>query len=197
MGRRGNGEGSITKRKSDGLYMARYTVETATGQKRKTIYAKTRKEAAERLAKALPERDRGLIFDTDNLTLGEYLERWLETSVKGSVKPITYEGYERMARVHITPALGRIKLKKLTPAHLQGFYHEKLTAGLAPSSVRYIHATLHRALKQAHRWRLVGENVASATDPPKPRPKEIRRTPHKSRRCSQRPVATVWRLCIW
>ena len=42
MGRRGNGEGSITRRK-DGLYMARYTVETATGTERKTLYAKTRK----------------------------------------------------------------------------------------------------------------------------------------------------------
>ena len=36
MGRRGNGEGSITRR-NDGLYMARYTVETATGTKRKTL----------------------------------------------------------------------------------------------------------------------------------------------------------------
>ena len=34
MGRRGNGEGSITRRK-DGLYMARYTVETTTGKERK------------------------------------------------------------------------------------------------------------------------------------------------------------------
>ncbi len=39
MGRRGNGEGSITRRK-DGLYMARYTVETATGPKRKAVYAR-------------------------------------------------------------------------------------------------------------------------------------------------------------
>jgi hypothetical protein len=36
MGKRGNGEGSITRRK-DGLYMARYTVQTATGAKRKTL----------------------------------------------------------------------------------------------------------------------------------------------------------------
>ncbi len=36
MGRRGNGEGSITRRK-DGLYMARYTVETAMGAKRKAL----------------------------------------------------------------------------------------------------------------------------------------------------------------
>ena len=40
MGKRGNGEGSITRRR-DGLYMARYTVETAVGAMRKTVYAKT------------------------------------------------------------------------------------------------------------------------------------------------------------
>ncbi len=39
MAKRGNGEGSISRRK-DGLYMARYTVETATGAKRKTVDAK-------------------------------------------------------------------------------------------------------------------------------------------------------------
>jgi integrase len=58
MSRRGNGEGSITKCK-DGLYMARYTVETATGTKRESIYAKTRREAAERLSEALADRDKG------------------------------------------------------------------------------------------------------------------------------------------
>ena len=36
MGKRGNGEGSITRRK-DGLYMARYTVHTATGARHKTL----------------------------------------------------------------------------------------------------------------------------------------------------------------
>jgi integrase len=49
MRRRGNGEGSITRRK-DGLWMARCTVPTAAGtKKRKTIYGKTRTEVAEAL----------------------------------------------------------------------------------------------------------------------------------------------------
>src|SRR5215203_5416030 len=79
-----------------------------------------------------------------------------------------------MCRVHIVPALDKIKLSKHTPGHLQRFYQEKLNSGLASASVRYMHATLHRALKQAHRWRLVRENVAAATDPPIPQPEEIR-----------------------
>ncbi len=52
MARRGNGEGSITRHKKSGLYMARYWVEYPTGAKRKTIYGKTRAEVAEKLTKA-------------------------------------------------------------------------------------------------------------------------------------------------
>ena len=155
MGRRGNGEGSISFHKKSGLYMARYTVQTATGPERKTIYGKTRREVDEKLTKAKADRNDGLIFDAGNQTLSAYLERWLNNSVKGSVKPVTYENYERLIRNHIAPALGRMKLKALSPAHVQSFYQHKLDAGLSPSSVRYMHAVLHRALKQAHRWRLV------------------------------------------
>ena len=36
MAKNGNGEGGITRHKKSGLYMARYTVETPTGKKRKT-----------------------------------------------------------------------------------------------------------------------------------------------------------------
>src|SRR5215216_1228468 len=123
MGRRGNGEGGISRRK-DGLYMARYTVETATGRKRKTIYAKTRQEAAEKLTKAMADRDGGLVFDDENLTVGEYLDTWLK-GLTGSVRQSTLDGYEIAVRVHIKPALGRLKLKKLTPAHVASFFYEK------------------------------------------------------------------------
>src|SRR5919107_1784509 len=61
MGRRGNGEGGITRHKKSGLYMARYTVHAAAGPKRKTIYGKTRSEVAAKLSKALtPDHVRGL-----------------------------------------------------------------------------------------------------------------------------------------
>jgi integrase len=38
--RRGNGEGSITRRK-DARWMARYTVHTPNGAKQKAVYGKT------------------------------------------------------------------------------------------------------------------------------------------------------------
>ena len=173
MGRRGNGEGSITKRK-DGLYMARYSVETATGTtKRKTIYAKTRREAAERFNEAISDRDKGLVFDAGSTTVGEYVTRWLEDSAKGDLAPRTYHNYKLQLRQHIIPSIGRVKLSKLSPAHVQALYAAKLSDGLKPSSVRYIHAVLHRSLEQAVKWNLISRNPARAVDPPKIREEEI------------------------
>ena len=172
MGRRGNGEGSITKRK-DGLYMARYTVETATGTKRETIYAKTRREAAERLSEALADRDKGMVFNAGSTTVGEYVTRWLEDSAKGNLAPRSYHNYRLQLRQHIIPSIGRVKLSKLSPANVQALYAAKLNDGLKPSSVRSIHAVLHCALEQAVKWNLIPRNPARAVDPPKIREDEI------------------------
>lgn len=164
--RRGNGEGSISRRK-DGRWEARYTVQTVKGWKRKVLYGKTRKEVAEKLTKAMAGRDSGLTFDAGKQTVGEYLARWLEVSVRHNVRPRTLDNYRYHVRHHLTPALGHIKLKALSSAHVQSFYRAKLDGGLASSSVRYTHAVLHRALKQALKWGLVPRNVAEAVDPPK------------------------------
>ncbi len=173
MARRGNGEGSISRRK-DGLYMARYWVETPKGPKRKTLYGKTREEVRDKMAKALAERADGLVFDDENATVGEYLDSWLKGSVRGSVRQSTLDRYEIAVRVHIKPALGRLKLRKLTPAHLAGFYQDRLAAGFAPASVNKLHVTLHKALDQALKWRMVPRNVAEMVNGPRPAPPEMR-----------------------
>ena len=171
--RRGNNEGSITKR-SDGRYMARYTVQTAEGPKRKTLYGKTRADVAEKLTKAMGDRDNGLVFDAGNLTVGEYLDTWLSDSVRDTVRPSTYERHEALIRRHIRPTLGKLKLKVLTPAHVQRLYRDRLDSGLAPATVQKIHVVLHKALAQAVRWSLVPRNVTDAVKAPRPAPEEMR-----------------------
>ena len=171
--RRANGEGGVSRRK-DGSWMARYTAQTPTGRKRKVLYAKSREEARRKLAEAIAERDRGLVYDSEGLTLGEYLARWLEDSVRGSVKATTYQSYGSLVRLHVCPTLGSTKLSALTPAHVQALYRAKLDEGLAPKSVKHCHTTLHRALKQAVRWGLVPRNAAAEADPPRVRTPEMR-----------------------
>src|SRR5215217_3707340 len=171
--RRGNGEGTIYKRK-DGRYEARYTVHIASGSKRRAIYSKTRAEVAEKLTKAMADRDTGVSFQASTITVGEYLRVWLEDSVKDRVKLATYEGYARMVRNHISPMLGGVKLKNLTPPHLRRLYKEKLDSGLGTRSVQYIHATLHKAFKQTADEGLIPRNVADSVKPPQLKRTEMR-----------------------
>ena len=170
--KRGNGEGSIHRRKSGG-WCAQYTVYSAKGRKRKTLYGKTRQEVAAKLATALSNREGGLTFDAGNLTLGDYLDRWLNDSVRDTVRQRTWERYEQIARVHIKPALGRIKLKTLTSTHARGLYREKLDSGLAPRTVGYIHTTLHKALKNAVADGLIPRNATQGIKAPASKNQEI------------------------
>jgi integrase len=172
VGKRGNGEGSITRRKNGG-WMAQFTVYTAKGRKRKTLYGKSRQEVATRLAKALSDREGGLVFDAEGLKLGEYMGRWLEDSVKGTVRNTTYERYEQISRIHIVPMLGGVKLKALSPTHVRGLYKEKLSS-LSPRTVQYIHVTLHKALKQAVSDGLIPRNATEGVKPPQVHRDEIR-----------------------
>jgi integrase len=172
--KKGNGEGSITRHTKSGLYMARYTVQTPAGPKRKTIYGKTRREVDEKLTAAKSDRDKGLMFDAENQTFGEYLDAWLKGSVRGSVRQSTFDRYEIAVRVHIKPALGKLKQKKLTPAHIQSFYQDKLDEQFAPASVSKLHVVLHKAPSQAVEWHMIPRNVADVVKPPRPVAEEMR-----------------------
>src|SRR5215208_6699462 len=171
MGKRGNGEGSIYRRK-DGRWVGQYLVYTSKGPKYRYIYGKTRADVSKKLTKAMADRDGGLNFNAGSLTIGEYLERWLLDSVRGTVRVSTFERHEQIIRGHITPALGRVKLKTLTPAHVRSLHREKLDSGLSPATVRKIHSTLRKALSQAVSDGLIPRNAA-AIKAPRPDPEEM------------------------
>ena len=177
MARRGNGEGSITRHKKSGKWMARYMVETPTGAKRRTIYADTRKEAAEKLARALSDRADGIVVDDKNLTVGKYLDRWLSDAVRGTVRESTFSRDKYLATNHVKPSIGRVKLKNLNALHLTRLYRERMDSGLSGSTVQKIHRVIHKALAQAVRWSLISRN------PPMPphgeAHPESRRSPQK------------------
>jgi|ERR671911_1101779 hypothetical protein len=72
--RRPKGSGSIYTRK-DGRVVGEYE---ANGKKR-YVYGKTKKDVAAKLAKAIADRDAGLVYDSGKLTVGAYLDKWLDT----------------------------------------------------------------------------------------------------------------------
>jgi integrase len=163
----------ITKRK-DGRYVGRYTTHTPDGPKRKTIYGKKYKEVERKLAEARGDAARGIVYDDQNLTVGAYMDRWLSDAVRGSVRESTYYRDECLVRVHMKPALGRVKLSNLNAMHLQSFYRGRLDSGLSGSTVQKIHHVLHKALSQAVRWNLIPRNPTDGVKAPTPSTKEMR-----------------------
>ncbi|KYH31125.1 site-specific integrase [Neomoorella mulderi] len=174
--RRGNGEGTISKRK-DGRWEGKVTIEydPVNGKtKRLTFYGRTRQEVAEKITKALAEIQHGTFVKPTGETLGEWLDIWFANYVKPRVRPTTRDNYEATIRKHIKPYIGDQKLGQLLPSHLQALYNRKLAEGLSGRTVRLIHTVLHAALKQAVKEGLAVRNVAEATSPPRWEKKEMR-----------------------
>src|SRR4051794_18519418 len=149
--------------------MGRYSIQTPEGPKRKHVYGKKYKEVERKLNEARANADKGLVFDSDKLKLGEWLDSWLDDVLTplvdaGKMAHSTFVRYRGIANNHIKPALGHRKLKDLTRAEVRRLYNEK-GKELAPRSVDYIHVTLQRALSQAVRDELVPRNVASGERP--------------------------------
>ncbi len=182
MAKRGQNEGSIYKR-PDGRWCAQVNLGYINGKrKRKYFYGDTRKEVQGQLTKTLRDLQQGLTVATERLTLAAFLTRWLEDSVKPTVRPRSYEAYRHRAQKHLIPGLGRHTLDKLTALHVQGFVRGKLADGLAPRTVGSLLGTLHTALEQAVRWNLVARNVASLVDAPRVERREVRTlTPDEAR----------------
>jgi len=163
----------ITKRK-DGLFQGMYTAQTPNGPKRKYVYGRKYKDVERKLAEAMGDAARGIVVDDKNLTVSEYLDRFLEDVQRGSVRESTYSRDKYLVANHVKPALGRVKLKNLSAMHLQRLYREKQDAGLSASTVQKIHHILHKALAQAVRWDLIARNPADAAKAPRPASAEMR-----------------------
>jgi len=165
VARRGNAEGSIYQR-HDGRWVAVVDLgrDELGRRQRKSIYGDTRRAVKDKLTTALHAQSEGDLRAGPSESLGAFLARWLEQApVRGS----TRMHYARNVRQHITPALGRIPLAKLTAEDVNGLIQAKLRSGLSPRSVHHMRAVLRNALGRAVRWGLVTRNVAELADPPR------------------------------
>jgi integrase len=172
-GRRGNGEGGIYQRE-DGRWCASVSLGFVNGKrKRKVVYGATRKEVADKLKVLQRELDAGVNMVTERQTVKQFLETWLEQSIKPQRKAKTYHSYEQIVRLYLIPYLGHHQLTKLAPEHVQTMLNSLLNEGktggrrLSPRTVQYVRAVLSQALNQALRWGKVARNVALVVDSPR------------------------------
>ena len=170
--RRGRGEGSITRR-ADGRWMARVDLGWQDGKRRrKTLYGRTKREVQDKLRETLHRTEKGLPPVPEQETVGAFLHRWLEI-IRSQLRPRTHRSYEQVVRIHLEPGIGRVRLAKLTPLDVSTWLESRRTAGVGGRTIHYARAVLRAALNKALKWGLVSRNVASLTDPPRYRARQI------------------------
>ena len=173
------GAGNIRQRK-DGTWEARYTLgrDPGTGKQiQKSVYGKTQKEVLEKLRKVQTDIDNGVYTEPTKLTVGEWLDMWVsEFTVQ--VKERTRIAYQSTIKQRIKPAIGALKLHKLTAPQIQKFYNDLGRPGgerkvLSAKSIHNTHGVLHKALQQAVELKYIPDNPANACKLPRKEKSEI------------------------
>lgn len=125
--------------------------------KRKTKVVNSTKTKAVEIMYKLAGKYENDVYDEDvEITVKEYLVRWLKEYAKNNVSIRTYQDYEGVIKNHVIPRLGRSKLKDLKQRHVITYQNEKLEdgringcGGLSKRTVQNHHRIMSEAFKHA------------------------------------------------
>lgn len=100
-------------------------------------------------------------------------DEWLP-SMRGRLKPSTWDSYRRNMQLHVLPALGSTPIDEITPRDLNRLYGTLLesgrrngSGGLSATTVRYIHVIIGVALNDAVDLGLIDDNPSTKAKPPR------------------------------
>lgn len=187
MVKRPDGEGMVRKRK-DGRWEGRIIVGHKNNGKPiyKSVFAKTQKELIPKLHKSIEIYRDVELNENYALTLGEWLDKWLNEYMSLTARQSTLSGYKSNINNYIKPILGNKMLSAVTTDDVQKMYNKLKKEGrvkpdkngskaLSNSTVRGIHMMLHEALEYAVREHLIISNPTNNTSIPKSNyaPKQI------------------------
>lgn len=116
-------------------------------------------------------------------TVGYLLDAWNAQREREGKSPTTLHEDRRKIDTAIRPALGGVKLAKLSTKDLDGFYGAQLAAGASVAMVQHYHAILRAALNVGVSWNWLLANPAlrcrrlrgQRADLPVPTPEEVQR----------------------
>jgi integrase len=177
MGRReaGRPRGTVVAR-SDGKWLVRASLGTDAAGRRvrlNKIVHGTKAEAQRQLTALLKSADDGQPVALTRQTLEAWLAEWLETWCK-DISERTRRDYANNVRRYLPRTLLARRLTALTGTDVQHLLNELTARGLEPRTVRYLHATLRRALNVAVKLGKITRNVATLADPPRQLRREMR-----------------------
>ena len=196
--KKGSGEGHI-RRRSDKRWEAQISV---GGNKRRSIYGKSRAEVSKKMKEILVSLDNGTYQEPSRLTVSEWMNEWLTTFCANSVKPLTLSAYQSAIRNHIAPSIGGVKLQSVRGTHIQKLYNSMTEKGMSAKTVKNVAAILHKSFSVAIKQGLVQSNPCDAAELPKGSKKEIKplsdsEIPLFLAEIEQEPFRNAFALCLF
>lgn len=121
------------------------------------------------------ERASQMIVLPSKLTLGDWLEQWMEEVITPNRAETTVYGYRKIIENHLDPILGDIVLQELKPRDIQHYYARlKADKELSANTIRHHHDLLISCLRTAVKHDLILRNPAERVDPPRTMTNEAR-----------------------
>ena len=134
---------------------------------RRHVRGSTQSQVTTKVRELEKQRDAGQVRKAGRVpTVAEWMATYLDTVAARTLAPKTLDDYWSKTNNWILPAIGRRRLDRLLPEHLDALYADMLRAGKAPSHVLKVHRIVSRALRVAVRRERVARNVAQLVDPP-------------------------------
>ncbi len=184
--RRPNGEGMIRQKKK-GQWEGRIVVGHKSDGKPiyRYVYAKTQKELIEKLHQKIELYQDVELNENSNMTLGEWLDIWIEKYMTDTIRPSTLRKYKSCVELYIKPNLGDKQIAFIATADIQKMYnklkkngrvlkHPKYGYELSDAMVVNIHVMLHKAMKTAVQEHLIPSNPTVKTVRPKIAKKDMK-----------------------
>ncbi|WP_371644019.1 site-specific integrase [Streptomyces sp. NBC_00597] len=167
--RRANGETAIYFGK-DGRWHARVPMGYRDNGEpyRRHITRTTEDLLMEEVKRLEKQRDQGTAQQPGKLwTVEKWLWHWVENIAKEVVSENTYDGYEVAVRVHLVPGIGKHRIDRLEPEHLESLYRRMKANGSKPATAHQAHRTARTALGEAVRRGHAAKNAAALAKPPR------------------------------
>ena len=167
--KRSYGSGGLYER-SPGVFLIRWR-DNAGKRDSDTIKGNRRKAEAE-LTKRRISMESGSFNGKKKLTVGAYLQSWLETYATTNCTAKTVQGYKQSINCYTGPIAG-ITLQKLDATHIQPIYAGMIKRGLSNRTVDALHKALNIALNTAVKQGTLKRNILDSVIAPKVVKKEI------------------------
>jgi len=132
-----------------------------------------KKDAESYLNTTLTQISAGTFVEPVNLTVDEYLDKWLATAAKARLRERTHNDYSEKLKRYVRPLIGTLKLTDLRSLDVQLIYAAMSQRDLSPRTVRYTHTIFSSALRQAVRWNMLARNPCMGVELPRMKHKEM------------------------